>query len=436
METERPMRMQAIRSAKHAQMTPTSRRGLSFILLGWVGSTARGGASSKQQNFGVPYFHPSEGVADVIALRHVLRLEGVFWVGATPPAFWLGTSLHRRSKASMAGSIFATRPETAPVPHRKPPAKAQSVEKVMVILRNFFEQRPNSVLLGCFREQDADGSGQLELPEFTRALQSLNINLSDADIAGVFAALDSDGGGILELKEFLNELKSEPDPREARWLRLGIGHQYIEPNREPPSTLGVKNEPWLSGFNRGNRVLVDGDKSIPEPKRDETVVDIGDSGDGAETALTLLRDFFSRRSVASLLTLFQDVDQDDSGQIDVDEFGTALRQLNMHLSQEDIQGLFNYFDQDHSGVCEVREILAMLKAEPTPEEARWQRIGIGKQTLTPTRDVHIKVPPYYPTYRTALPYYFTTIRNPTNLLLLTPRTTIRTATLLNFSYHY
>ena len=155
----------------------------------------------------------------------------------------------------MAGSIFAARPETAPVPPRQPPAKTQSVEQVMVILRNFFEQRPNSVLLGCFREQDADGSGQLELAEFTRALQSLNINLSDADIAGVFAALDSDGGGILELKEFLNELKAEPDPRQARWLRLGIGHQYVEPNREPPSTLGVKNEPWLSGFNRGNRTL-------------------------------------------------------------------------------------------------------------------------------------------------------------------------------------
>ena len=56
--------------------------------------------------------------------------------------------------SAMAGSIFAA---------RKPPAKAQSVEKVMVILRNFFEQRPNSVLLGCFREQDADGTGRLEL---------------------------------------------------------------------------------------------------------------------------------------------------------------------------------------------------------------------------------------------------------------------------------
>jgi Ca2+-binding EF-hand superfamily protein len=309
----------------------------------------------------------------------------------------------------------------------------------MVILRNFFEQRPNSVLLGCFREQDADGSGQLELAEFTRALQSLNINLSDADIAGVFAALDSDGGGILELKEFLNELKAEPDPRQARWLRLGIGHQYVEPNREPPSTLGVKNEPWLSGFNRGNRTLADGDKSIPEPKRDEAVLDIGDSGDGAETALTLLRDFFSRRSVSSLLTLFQDVDQDDSGVIDVDEFATALRQLNMHLSQEDIQGLFNYFDKDGGGECEVREILATLKAEPTAEESRWQRIGIGKQHLTATRDVHIKVPPYHPT--TLPPYHPTTLLTvlPSTVLLQyhpqphKPTTTPRTTTRFGYS---
>ena len=241
-------------------------------------------------------------------------------------------------------------------------------------------------------EQDADGTGQLELPEFTRALQGLNINLSEADIAGVFNALDTDGGGVLELKEFLNELKSEPNPKEAQWLRLGIGHQYIEPNREPPSTLGVKPEPWLSGFNRGNRCLVD-DKSIPEPKREVTELDIGESGDNAETALTLLRDFFSRRPVSSLLTLFQDVDQDESGQIDVDEFSTAMRQLNMQLSEEDVRGLFNYFDNDGSGVCEVREILAVLKAEPTVEESRWQRIGIGKQTLTPSREVHLKVPP-------------------------------------------
>ena len=102
----------------------------------------------------------------------------------------------------------------------------------------------------------------------------------------------------------------------------------------------------------------------------------------------------------------------------------ALRLLNLQLSQEDIQGLFNYFDQDHGGLCEVREILAILKAEPTPEEARWQRIGIGKQTLTPTRDVHIKVPPYVP------PYYPTTLLT----VLLYRTTSLPSVTPLTYYY--
>ena len=109
----------------------------------------------------------------------------------------------------------------------------------------------------------------------------------------------------------------------------------------------------------------------------------------------------------------------------------ALRQLNMQLAEEDMLELFAFFDKDGSGVCEVprdvsttepthlptypptylrthlltvacvpsyspycslevREILSMLKAEPTPEEAQWQQVGIGKQTLTPTRDVHVR----------------------------------------------
>ena len=273
---------------------------------------------------------------------------------------------------------------------RAPSAKAQSVERVLETLRHFFSQRPHSVLLGCFREQDVDGSGRLELPEFVRALRGLGIDLSDADMAGVFHALDSDGSGVMELREFLNELKSEPDPQQAQWLQLGIGHQYVEPNREPPSTVGVRQEPWLSGFNRGSQVNVGPGVASRQPPASLPPPGAPRASASAETALQLLREFFARRSVTSLLTLFQDVDQDDSGQIDLDEFGTALRQLNMHLSVEDVRGLFAFFDADGSGVCEIREILSALKAEPTPEEAQWQQVGIGKQTLTPTRDVHVR----------------------------------------------
>ena len=281
----------------------------------------------------------------------------------------------------------------------------KQVERVLATLRDFFQQRPNSVLLGCFREQDADGSGELELPEFKRALRGLGIDLTEQDIAGVFAELDADGSGVMELKEFLNKIKSEPDPREAQWLRLGIGHQYVEPNREPPATNDVMHEPWLSGFNRGHRVLV-GDGRGAQNKHEEaphllaaaaaevTARSLATNPVGvsqsATTALQLLRDFFSRRSVAALMTLFQDVDADNSGQINGSEFCMALRQLNMQLSEEDMMALFSFFDKDGGGECEVREILSTLKAEPTPAESRWQQAGIGKQTLYPTRDVYVK----------------------------------------------
>ena len=236
-------------------------------------------------------------------------------------------------------------------------------------------------------------------------MRGLGLDLSDADIAGVFNELDADGSGVMELKEFLNKIKSEPDPREAQWLRLGIGHNYVEPNREPPATKGVMHEPWLSGFNRGHRVLV-GDGRGAQNKHEESphllaaaeaeatarreATNPEGVSSSAATALSLLRDFFSRRSVASLITLFQDVDVDNSGQINGGEFCMALRQLNMQLSEEDMMDLFNFFDKDGGGQCEVKEILAVLKAEPTPEESRWQQLGIGKQTLRPTRDVYIK----------------------------------------------
>ena len=215
----------------------------------------------------------------------------------------------------------------------------------------------------------------------------------------------------------------------------------MEPNREPPATKGVMHEPWLSGFNRGHRVLV-GDGRGAQHKHEESphllaaaeaeaaarreATNPEGVSASAATALSLLRDFFSRRSVQSLITLFQvspnpnanpnanpnpypnpkpnpnpnpnpnlitlfqDVDVDNSGQINGGEFCMALRQLNMQLSEEDMMDLFNFFDKDGGGQCEVKEILAVLKAEPTPEESRWQQLGIGKQTLRPTRDVYIK----------------------------------------------
>ena len=62
-----------------------------------------------------------------------------------------------------------------------------------------------------------------EIATLKAALASLNLPVSDDDLARVFASLDADGSGVLELSEFLNAIHAEPPAEEAQWLRLGIG---------------------------------------------------------------------------------------------------------------------------------------------------------------------------------------------------------------------
>ena len=161
----------------------------------------------------------------------------------------------------------------------------------------------------------------------------------------------------------------------------------MPPNHEPPSTVGVRPNPWASGFNRGNREMIAPapNKIVGGPPKLREA-----STKQAQVALQLLRDFFSRRKVSSLLTLFQDFDADNSGVLERPEFCNALRQLNLHISREDMEALFALMDKDASGLLEIREILSELRAEPDPTEARWQQLGIGKQYLAPSREPFVE----------------------------------------------
>jgi hypothetical protein len=60
-----------------------------------------------------------------------------------------------------------------------------------------------------FRELDEDGSGELDIDEFTQALRRFGIAESDDCIAKMFKVIDADGGGTLDFDEFSAVAKNE-----------------------------------------------------------------------------------------------------------------------------------------------------------------------------------------------------------------------------------
>lgn len=124
-----------------------------------------------------------------------------------------------------------------------PPSLQQKpLEDALSVLRDFFQRRPRHILLGCFREMDLDGSGQLDVREFARAMRAVGVDLSDADLKAVFDVFDhsaaEDGGngnGKISLIEFIAAMAAEPAGSTAsRFYRYGIGQLMLSRNMDPP----------------------------------------------------------------------------------------------------------------------------------------------------------------------------------------------------------
>ena len=78
-------------------------------------------------------------------------------------------------------------------------AMGERLADVMLLLRDFFNKRPASTVLGCFRAQDFDRSGKFELREFALALKAFGFQMSDGDYELVFNWFDKDGSVTLTL---------------------------------------------------------------------------------------------------------------------------------------------------------------------------------------------------------------------------------------------
>jgi len=67
---------------------------------------------------------------------------------------------------------------------------------------------------------------------------------------------------------------------------------------------------------------------------------------------------------------FRELDDDDSGELDQEEFRTAMRNLGLRLSSQELRQLVNLFDSDGDGAVSYREFVDFVAATPVEREAK------------------------------------------------------------------
>ena len=66
---------------------------------------------------------------------------------------------------------------------------------------------------------------------------------------------------------------------------------------------------------------------------------------------------------------FRELDDDDSGELDQDEFRSAMRNLGLRLSSAELRQLVNLFDADGDGVVSYREFIDFVEKIRSVDES-------------------------------------------------------------------
>ena len=164
------------------------------------------------------------------------------------------------------------------------------------------------------------GDGTVDLYEFKACLRNANLGHGmNKAIDMLFKKSDKDGSGSIDFDEFASELNKDPENTASNFF-IGGGRQ-AKKKKAFVQKIGVK---------RLQSMLLD--KLEQKAKGTAT-------GQWAMTSPHILKKFF------------KEFDEDDSGELDLEEFTNAIRwKLGlMNVHEDDIKALFKLFDKRHVG---------------------------------------------------------------------------------------
>ena len=202
-----------------------------------------------------------------------------------------------------------------------------------------------------FKAIDKDGSGNLDYDEFHMAMNRLGLGLSPDQIVKSIEVLDKDGDGEVSLEEFM-ELVKEPIKKATKVISAANAFESAGANAKPKKTGEDKPAEKSDSGKPGVKLTL-----TAEEKLERQTESIGNVLRGAIRA---------RRSVAgknakTIEEVFKAIDKDGSGNLDYDEFHTAMKRLGLGLTPHQLVQLVKVLDVDGDGEVSLEEFMVLVK---------------------------------------------------------------------------
>uniref|UniRef100_A0A7S1J2T4 EF-hand domain-containing protein n=1 Tax=Eutreptiella gymnastica TaxID=73025 RepID=A0A7S1J2T4_9EUGL len=241
------------------------------------------------------------------------------------------------------------------------------------------------VALAAFRMYDIDGSGELDVHEFHKAMQEMGMGYSFEDAENLFLMIDEDGSGVLSLQEFmehcreylkdgagagpLSEEQAEAEARKAFVRYDTDGNGFLDVNEFLQAIkdlgLGTSMEDAEALFSMADD---DGNGTMEMEEFVMHCVDAIRNGMTFRGPPPPGAKLKSRHSlivkgslqptgdpVLDAKTTFKKFDIDDSGYLDIYEFMSAMKELGLGFTFADASALFSEIDTDGDGTMDCNE---------------------------------------------------------------------------------
>ena len=240
-----------------------------------------------------------------------------------------------------------------------------------------------SRVIEAFRSWDVDGSGMISKREFCEGLARVGLGeVPREEVDALFGEIDTDQSGEIEFNELSAKLrKRNPDAvaqevvlditgRDVRrgWRNVAKLREVHRPSMAPPAMAETLSPNLEIARRMAQKWHGDASGAALEAVVQRVVKQAGSISIRLDAASDLpigeqLAEALAK-NLSRVIDLFRAWDDDSSGTIDKQEFRRGLHQLGLtEVPREEVDALFDEIDVDQSGEIDLRELATELKTK-------------------------------------------------------------------------